>query len=85
LKPNFITLCKKGIGKIIATDKIWHVIPYMQGVLKFVRNMKTVLQRLGVTKDAPLEKFRTATAILMILFFLTFGAASLMILINSAA
>ena len=47
--------------------------------------MKTVLQRLGVTKDAPLEKFRTATAILMILFFLTFGAASLMILINSAA
>ena len=47
--------------------------------------MKTVLERLGVTKDASLERFRMGAAILMILFFLTFGAASLMILINSAA
>ena len=47
--------------------------------------MKTVLERLGIAKDAPFEKFKKSTAILMILFFLTFGAASLMILLNSAA
>lgn len=47
--------------------------------------MKTVLERLGVMKDAPLEKFRIGTTILMLLFFLSFGAVSLLVLINSAA
>ena len=47
--------------------------------------MKTVLERLGVADNSPLENFRKGTAILMILFFLMFGAASLFILINSAA
>jgi hypothetical protein len=47
--------------------------------------MKTVLERLGVVDNDSLEKFKTGTAILMILFFLMFGAASLFVLINSAA
>jgi hypothetical protein len=47
--------------------------------------MKTVLERLGVADNVPLEKFRKGTAILMILFFLMFGAASLFVLIHSAA
>jgi hypothetical protein len=47
--------------------------------------MKTVLERLGVAGDAPLERFKKGTAILMILFFLMFGAASLLVLLNSAA
>jgi hypothetical protein len=47
--------------------------------------MKTVFERLGVAGNVPLEKFKKGTAILMILFFLIFGAASLFILINSAA
>jgi hypothetical protein len=47
--------------------------------------MKAVLARLGVAENVPLEKFKKGTAILMILFFLLFGAASLMFLINSAA
>ena len=47
--------------------------------------MKTVLQRLGVAGNAPLEKFRKTTALLIILFLLVFGAASLFILLNSAA
>ena len=47
--------------------------------------MKTVLQRLGVAGNVPLEKFKKTTAILMILFLLVFGAASLIILLNSAA
>ena len=47
--------------------------------------MKTVLERLGVAEDVPLDKFRKSTAILMILFFLMFGAASLIVLLNSAA
>ena len=47
--------------------------------------MKTVLAKLGVADNAPLEKFRKGTAILMILFFLIFGAASLFVLLNSAA
>ena len=47
--------------------------------------MKTVLERLGVAGNASFEDFRRGTAILMILFFLTFGTASLMILLNSAA
>jgi hypothetical protein len=48
-------------------------------------DMKTVLARLGVADNVPLEKFKKGTAILMILFFLVFGAASLFVLINSAA
>jgi hypothetical protein len=48
-------------------------------------DMKTMLERLGVTKDAPFADFKKGTAILMILFFLTFGAASLIVLLNSAA
>jgi hypothetical protein len=47
--------------------------------------MKTVLTRLGVTDNVPLEKFRKGTAILMILFFLMFGTVSLVMLLNSAA
>ena len=47
--------------------------------------MKTVLQRLGVAGNVPLEKFKKITALLMILFLLVFGAASLFILLNSAA
>lgn len=47
--------------------------------------MKTVLERLGVAENVPLEKFKKGTAILMILFFLMFGTASLFVLINSAA
>ena len=31
--------------------------------------MKTVLERLGVAENVPLEKFRKGIAILMILFF----------------
>lgn len=47
--------------------------------------MKTVLDRLGVANDAPLDRYRKGTAILMILFFLMFGTASLFVLLNSAA
>ena len=47
--------------------------------------MKTVMERLGVAKDGPLEDFRKGTSVLMILFFLIFGAASLLVLLNSAA
>ena len=47
--------------------------------------MKTVLAKLGVADGVSLEKFRKGTAILMILFFLIFGAASLFVLLNSAA
>ena len=47
--------------------------------------MKTVLERLGVADNVSLEEFKKGTAILMILFFLVFGAASLFILLNSAA
>jgi hypothetical protein len=47
--------------------------------------MKTVLERLGISEDASLEQLRSGTALLMILFFITFGAASLLILLNSAA
>lgn len=47
--------------------------------------MKTVLERLGVAHDAPLDRFKKGTAILMILFFLMFGAASLLVLLNSPA
>jgi hypothetical protein len=47
--------------------------------------MKTVLARLGVADNVPLEKFKKGTAILMILFFLVFGVASLFVLLNSAA
>jgi len=47
--------------------------------------MKTVLQRLGVAGNVPLERLKKTTALLMIVFLLVFGAASLFILINSAA
>ena len=47
--------------------------------------MKTVMERLGVAGNASLKDFRKGTAILMILFFLIFGAASLIVLLNSAA
>ncbi len=47
--------------------------------------MQTVFERLGVAGNVPLEKFKKGTAILMILFFLIFGAASLFMLINSPA
>ena len=47
--------------------------------------MKTVLVKLGVADNVPMEQFRKGTAILMILFFLVFGAASLFVLLNSAA
>lgn len=47
--------------------------------------MKKVFERLGVAKNASFENFRKGSTILMILFFLTFGIASLFILLNSAA
>lgn len=47
--------------------------------------MKTVLQRLGVAGNVPLEKLKKNTAVLMVLFLLVFGAASLFMLLNSAA
>ncbi len=47
--------------------------------------MKKALERVGVAGNIPLEKFKKTTAILMIVFFLAFGAASLFILINSPA
>ena len=43
------------------------------------------MERFGVAENVPLEKFRKGTAILMILFFLMFGTASLYVLLNSAA
>lgn len=47
--------------------------------------MKTVLERLGIAEDAPFERFRSGAALIMVLFFLMFGAVSLVVLINSAA
>ncbi len=47
--------------------------------------MKTVLKRLGIAENAPLDKFRSGASLLMILFFLMFGALSLVVLLNSAA
>lgn len=47
--------------------------------------MKTVFEKLGVAGTSSLEEFKKGTAVLMILFFLIFGAASLFVLINSAA
>ena len=61
----------------------WHSIANVPVIKKDV--MKTVLQRLGVAGNVPLEKFKKTTAILMILFLLVFGAASLFILLDSAA
>lgn len=46
--------------------------------------METVLKSLGVKSD-DFEKFRFGTEILMVIFFLVFGAASLVVLINSPA
>lgn len=47
--------------------------------------MESVLKWLGVSKEDSFEKFRLSTSILLVLFFLTFGTASLLFLLNSAA
>ena len=47
--------------------------------------MKTVKKRLAVSGNVSLEKFKKTTAILIIIFFLVFGAASLFVLLDSAA
>jgi hypothetical protein len=65
--------------------EIRHNIPIVFTGIKNLDDMKTVLARLGVADNVPLEKFKKGTAILMILFFLVFGVASLFVLLNSAA
>ena len=47
--------------------------------------MKSVLERIGVAGEVPFEKFKNNTAVLLIMFFIAFGAASLYLLLNSAA
>jgi hypothetical protein len=47
--------------------------------------MEAVLKRLGLIKDGTYANIRVGVAVLMILFFLVFGALSLFMLINSAA
>ena len=74
---------KNKLGPKTAVFNNWHSIANVPVIKKIV--MKTVLERLGVAGNVPLEKLRKTTAILMILFLLVFGAASLFILINSAA
>ncbi len=53
-------------------------------VLNF-KYMETVLERVCEVLDEPRKKSHLGTTILMILFFLMFGAASLYVLINSPA
>lgn len=47
--------------------------------------MKSVLERIGVAGNVPFERFKNSTAIILIVFFLAFGTASLYMLLNSAA
>lgn len=47
--------------------------------------MESVLKWLGVSETESFEKFRLNTSILLVLFFLVFGTASMLLLLNSAA
>lgn len=47
--------------------------------------MESVLKWLGVSDTEPFEKVRLHTSILLVLFFLVFGTASMFLLLNSTA
>jgi hypothetical protein len=47
--------------------------------------MKTMWERISAVKDVYSDKFTQGLGILLVLFFLTFGVASLYMLLNSAA
>ena len=47
--------------------------------------MESVMKWLGVSEAESFEKFRMHTSILLVLFFLVFGTASMLLLLNSAA
>jgi hypothetical protein len=47
--------------------------------------MESVMKWLGVSETESYEKFRQQTSILLVLFFLVFGTASMFLLLNSAA
>jgi hypothetical protein len=47
--------------------------------------MESVLKRLGVSDTEPFEKVRLNMSILLVLFFLVFGTASMFLLLNSTA
>ena len=68
----------------LSVNPIRHIIDFIMNNQKSM-TMKAMLERLGVAGNVPFEKFRTNTAILLIIFFLMFGAASLYMLLNSAA
>ena len=47
--------------------------------------MESVMKWLGVSETEPFEKFRQSTSILLVLFFIVFGTASMILLLNSTA
>lgn len=47
--------------------------------------MESVMKWLGANEEESFEKFRMHTSILLVLFFLVFGTASMFLLLNSAA
>jgi hypothetical protein len=47
--------------------------------------MESVLKWLGVSDTEPFEKVRLQTSILLVVFFLVFGTASMFLLLNSTA
>jgi hypothetical protein len=47
--------------------------------------METVMKWLGVSETESFEKVRMHTSILLVLFFLVFGTASMLLLLNSSA
>jgi hypothetical protein len=47
--------------------------------------MESVMKWLGVSETESFEKFRLNTSILLVLFFVLFGTASMLLLLNSAA
>lgn len=47
--------------------------------------MESVMKWLGVSETESFESFRLYTSILLVVFFLVFGTASMFLLLNSAA
>jgi hypothetical protein len=47
--------------------------------------MESVMKWLGVNETESFEKLRQHTSVLLVLFFLIFGTASMLLLLNSAA
>lgn len=47
--------------------------------------MESVMKWLGVSETESFEQFRLNTSLLLVLFFLVFGTASMFLLLNSAA